>query len=185
MEAEGNETDLAEVVERVAGGDDNGTQSSLLDALAAQRDEIANVTEVFIPIPGYEASGMTLMARYRLMSGEDIEQIGRKVLREFKKNQRYERNLYATIDMMVEACTGIFVERSGERIQLKNHEVEIEGYDENLAEALKFEGPNARRCVIGVFGNNIVAIQSHSVLLGRWMADTSTDVLSEMLEGNL
>lgn len=174
---------LAEVAVSAAGGD--AEQASLLDSLAAQRDEIASAKEVFIPIPGYEASGMTLLARYRLMSGDEVEAIGRKVTRQFKKGQRYERNVYATIDMMIAACSGIFVDRDGEKIQLKHNGNEIDGYDESLSEALKFEASSARECVLGVFGNNIIAVQSHSLLLGRWMSDTSTDVMSEMLEGNL
>lgn len=175
--------DIAEGAIRASGG--AGDDTSLLDALATQRDELAASREVYIPIPGYEKSGMQMLARYRLVSGEEIAAIGKKVTREYTKRQTYERNLYASIDLMISACTGVFVERDGEKIQLKHNGVEIDGYNQSLAEALKFDGGTSRLVVLGVFGNNIVAVQQHSMLFGRWMSDTSTDVMGELLEGNL
>jgi hypothetical protein len=61
-----------------------------------------------------------------------------------------------------------------------------------LADALKFGdavdlNSPARSVVIALFGGNMVALQQHTLLLGRWMGDTSIDVTSEFLEagGNL
>jgi hypothetical protein len=173
---------IADVAEAASGG---SPETNLLEALSAKREELAEIREVDIPIRGYESTGLGMYARYRLVDGEEIADIGRKVMREFRKNQQYERNLYASIDLMISACTGIWVEADGSKFQLTLEGVPIGGYDGRLAEALSFDAPTARQVVIGTFANNVMALQTHSLLLGRWMSDTSTDVMSEMLEGNL
>jgi len=181
---------LGEVAEQAA-SEDSGLPAhngSLLDALAAQRDELATNREVYMPIPGYEREAMTLMAKYRLLDGEELAKIGVRVQRQFTKRQFYERNIYAAIDIMIESCVGLFVEMpDGGKIQLENEGRKIIGYNEDLAEALKFTDeidPNqqARSVVLGLFANNIVALQQHSILLGRWMGDTSTDATMDFFE---
>jgi hypothetical protein len=179
-----DETNVVEISEQMASGGASNN-ASLLDALAARRDEIAVNNEIYLPIPGYDVSGITLLARYRLLSGEELEGIGRKVVKQYSKSQRYERTLYGSIDVMVNACTGIFYEMDGQRKQLTTNDgTPIDGFDENLAEALQFEADTARQCVLGVFCGNVVSLQTHNLMLGRWMSDTSIDVMSEMLEGN-
>jgi len=162
---------------------------SLLDALVAQRDELATHRDTFLPVPGYESSGFTLYAHYRLLDGEEIAKIGSRVQREFSRKQVYERNLYAAIDVMISSCQGFWAETpEGERIQLTNGDMPILGYGLDLAQAMKFEdeiepSQPARSVVLALFVNNIVAIQTHSIMLGRWMGDTSTDVTTNFLEG--
>lgn len=181
--------DAGLTAQSVAGG--SSEETSLLDALAAQVQKTSDDQETFVPIPGYEKSGMTLLARYMLLDSKESEKIGRRVMREFKsKSQQYERNLYASVDVMVAACTGIFVERSGERIQLTFQHREISGYSDDLVSALKLtvaETSPVRSTVFQVFRSNVYAIQQHSLLLGRWMSNTTTDVLGEVLDagGNL
>lgn len=168
---------------------DSRENVSLLDALADQRNEIAASHTTMIPIPGYERSGMTLMAEYTVIDGKDLAEIGRKVTREYRsKGQSYERNLYASIDVMIASCTGIYVDRDGSVIQLRDNDGEpITGYSQELASALRYEAQTARQCVLGVFVNNVAALQQHSMLLGRWMGNTTTDVIGELLDagGNL
>jgi hypothetical protein len=167
--------------------------ASLLDALADQRNVLSETRETFIPIQGYEGSGMTLYAQYRLVDGDELSKIGRRITQQFGRKQVYERNLYASLDTMIAACTGIFIDRGdGEKIQLKHNGMPINGYTQELAEALRFADEidprqPARSVLLGIFGNNIVAIQQHSVWLGRWMGDTSADVNVEFMEaeGNL
>jgi hypothetical protein len=180
---------LGETSEFAASGlpDETG---SLLDALAAERDEMAAERETFIPIPGYgRDSGVIMLVKYRLLGGEEIAGIGRKVQREFRKSQQYERILYASIDTMIAACEGFYAQRgtNGEKLELPLYH-----YDTELAKALKFEDqidPNqpARSVVIALFGGNMIAIQQHTLLLGRWMGDTTMDATAEFLDqgGNL
>lgn len=178
---------LGEIAETSASGlpEQNG---SLLDSLVQQRDELSANREVYIAIPGYERPEMTLQAKYRLLDGEEIAQIGRKVTRQYSRKQFYERNLAASLDVMIEACEGFYVEMpDGGKIQLLLNGVPISGYTNELAEALRFENEidaqqPARSCVLGLFANNVIAIQSHSTLLGRWMGDTSSEVSMEFLE---
>jgi len=187
---EGGDLTLGEVAEASAEkvGGLPGQNGSLLDLLADQRDELATNRETFIAIPGYERPEMTLMAKYRLLSGTEFAKIGQRVQKQFTKRQVYERNIFAAIDIMVASCVGLYVEMpDGGKIQLEYDGVKIEGYGPELASALKFEGeidPSApaRSVVLGLFTNNIVAIQTHSIILSRWMGDTSTETTNEFLE---
>jgi hypothetical protein len=177
--------------EIASGGQDD--ESSLLDALAQQRDELATERETDIPLPNYGKSGVTLYVRYRLLDGKDLEKIGKRVISQFKKGQNYERQLYSSIDVMIEACEGFFVDRGdGEKQPVTLGGIPISGYGEQLATALRFadkidQRSPARSCVLNFFGDNIVSIQQHSIVLGRWMGNTTADVTTELLEqeGNL
>lgn len=189
-EVEEGDLTLGEVAEHAANGSGLPEQNgSLLDALAQQRDDLATNRDVFLGIPGYERPEMTLIAKYRLLDGEEISRIGTRVQRQFSKKQFYERNLFAAIDIMIAACEGLYVEMpDGGKIQLENGGTKIVGYNQDLAEALRFTDEidaqqPARSVVLGLFANNIVAIQQHSILLGRWMGDTSSDVTINFLEG--
>jgi hypothetical protein len=171
---------------------DNG--SSALAALAQQRNALATTRETYLPIPGYERSGIALYVKYRLVDGDEIAKIGRKVTGEFRRSQAYERQLWASVDVMIAGCEGLFVDLGDrKKIPLKtNAGTEVSGFNADLAEALGFAGeinPNqpARSVVLGVFGGNMVALQQHALLLGRWMSDTTADVTQEFLEagGNL
>jgi|SRR5215472_10941272 len=181
---------LGETSEYAASGLPSDETSSLLDILAQERDELATERETFIPIPGYgRDSGVTMYVKYRLLGGDEMANIGRKVQREFRKNQQYERILYASIDTMIAACMGFYAQQgnNGDKLELP-----LYNYDVELARALKFDDkidPNnpARSVVMALFGNNMIAIQQHTLILGRWMGDTTIDATAEFLDqgGNL
>lgn len=188
IESEQQEPGLADLTDGSGGLPEEG---SLLDALAEQRDLLATTRETFIPIFGYEKSGMTLYAKYRLLDGDELSKIGKRVSGQFSRNKVYERNLYSSMDVMIEACEGLFVDRGdGEKIQLKQDGRSITGYSTDLASALKItinpDSP-ARSVVLGVFGGNIAGLQQHSIMLARWMGNTTLNVAEEFLEatGNL
>jgi len=180
---------LAETSEFAASGLSTEV-GSLLDALAAERDDMASERETFIPVPGYgRESGVTMLVKYRLLGGEELSAIGRKVQREFRKNQQYERVLYASIDTMIAACAGFYAQRgtNGDKMELPFY-----NFDTELAKALKFDDqidPHqpARSVVMSLFGGNMIAIQQHTLILGRWMGDTTIDATTEFLDqgGNL
>jgi len=164
-------------------------EGSLLDALVQARDEIASSTETYLMVPGYQKSGFPLFVKYALISGDDIARVGRKVQQEFPRNKVYERNLYSLVDMMIEACRGIYVEVDGNKQPLTVDGVAIAGFNEDLASALQLDvngNQPARSTVIGLFVNNITALLTHGFLLQRWMGDTTVDVNKEFYEeGNL
>ena len=163
-------------------------EASLLDVLAAQRKELSENRETEISIPGYERGGFALFARYRLLSGPELEAIMRRVQKEYKK--QYDRNLYGSVDVFIEACLGFSVEMpDGDRRPLTYQGAPIIGYNEDLAAALRFEpAPNprerSRSIVFGTFGNNVVAIGQHNLSLGRWMGNTNIEIDEEIFLGN-
>jgi hypothetical protein len=176
---------LSEVADGKMIPDDEG---SLLEALAQQRDDLAQQREVDIPLPNYGKSGIQLYVRYRLLDGDELAKIGRLVNREFNRNRAYERNLYASLDVIIEACEGFYVEKEGQnKVPVTLGGTPISGYNQELAQALKFEDKidprhPARSCVLAFFGGNVVSVQQHSVMLGRWMGDTTVDLTEEFLE---
>jgi hypothetical protein len=174
----------------------SGQDDGLLTALRQQRDALASTRDTYVPIQGYgENTGISLWAHYRLLDAIELDAIGRKVAQEFRSNrQQRERILWAGVDAMIEACDGIFYQIQGESEKhiMTIDGVPINGFNVGIARALGFEDKIAphspeRSIVLGVFGNNVSSVQIHTMLLGRWMANTTIDVTEEFLEagGNL
>src|SRR5689334_4576939 len=103
IEAETEETQL---LHDVAEG--NGkTPDSLMEQLRAKRQEIAETRSTFIPIAGYESMG--LQVNYNLMERKQIEEIGRRVLKETK--DRGERQMLILLDTIINATEGFYIQR--------------------------------------------------------------------------
>lgn len=158
---------------------------NLISQLREKRRAVEETKEVFLPIQGYDASPPKLLARYRLLSGPEINVIGEKVRRTIKG--RWERQITAAVDFMIAACTGMFVdlEDGNGPIPLTFNGGEVTGFTEDLAQVLGFETDGtARSVVFGVFGKNELSISTHNIQLNRWMSDTSLDVTQDLLSGN-
>ena len=54
-----------------------GGEQSLLEQLAPARNESAENRETFIKIPGYEETGIDVLAKYKLLTGPEIEEISK------------------------------------------------------------------------------------------------------------
>lgn len=184
-----NETPgLGETVVAASGLPEEEKAGSLLDALASDLNSLATERETLIPVPGFGAkSGVGLSIRYRLLEGPELVSIGQRIQREFRKTQQYDRVTFASIDTMIAATTGFVAIKDGEEIELPFTNFGLE-----LAQALRIadkidDNNPARSVVVSLFGGNMVALQQHSLLLARWMGDTSIDVTAEFLEagGNL
>lgn len=161
-------------------------ERSLLDTLRAAKEEAEAQETVDIKLPGFEKSSIRLYARYRMLEGKEIDERGRKIRREFKKE--FDRQLYGSIDLMIAACEGIFyrTDEDDEPQQLTIGGSPVTGYTPALAEAFGVaidDRHPARSIVLGMFNNNDVAIGAHNLRLSLWMADTSTDV-DQALLGN-
>jgi hypothetical protein len=163
---------------------------NLLSVLAGKRKELSENKETFLPVPGYDKEPPLLLIKYRLLDGTEIDKLGNKIRREFKG--RWDRTLYAAVDIFIAACGGIYVDlgEGDPPQQLKVKGQPVTGFTRDLAEGLDFvdriDNPDrARDVVFGLFANNDVAITGHYFLLNRWMGDTTIDVQEEMYGGNL
>src|SRR5438105_4895596 len=82
-------------------------QPSIMDNLRKARQELEDQETIDLEIPGYR--GM-LVARYHLLTGEDIQKIGKRVRGQFRhlREQQNEVVLAMASDMLVNACDGFF-----------------------------------------------------------------------------
>lgn len=160
-------------------------QPNLLEQLAAVRAETADDHETFITIPGYESSGITLMAKYRLLSGQEVERIAKKAMGKNRK-RNFEVGLQAAMDTMAHACVGIYIQRDEdpEPVPLTLGGDPILNYgDPKLKEGLKLTdfANTTRKVIIEVFCNNELAVMNHSIKLQRWFGNTNSELDDEFL----
>lgn len=155
--------------------------TSLVDLLKADLDELGKHEDVLIRVPGYEKSGLQI--KYRLPeNGKELDNISRKVNREQKDT--FSRSLYTAIDTMIVLCEGLYVQPAGveEPVMLDPEEIgEPARFDERLADMLGMNGdnPSARKVVRRLFNGNDFAIINHSERLNRWLMDTSANLEME------
>lgn len=158
-----SEAEYAEIEETTGG--------SVVDMLRRRRQALASETTTDLDIPGY---GGELFARYHLIDGKQLNAIATKVQK--TEREASARALFASIDVLIAACDGLYIRDHG--VEKGVHEVMGEDtpvrYDQRLAEFLQYEGalganPTARGVVLGLFGNNELAILTHSGNLQRWM----------------
>jgi hypothetical protein len=163
---------------------------SLLDQLAAKREAVSSTKETILPLPGYDRTPPFLHIKYRLLDSKEIGQLATKVNNQFR--DRWERALFLAVDTVIAACVGFYYSETGNATDVKPltiGEQPVTRFSAALAEGLKFadkleDAKQPRNVVLGLFGQNDVALQNHVFLLNRWMADTSIDV-SQGLLGNL
>ena len=165
-----------------------GGEQSLLEQLAAARNESAENRETFIKIPGYEETGIDVLAKYKLLTGPEIEEISKKLRPKAGGQQRslWNVNLAAALDTMARACIGIYVQRptDEEPVPLTvNGEPILHYGDPNLKVALGIDDSvnTTRRVIIAAFCDNELAVSDHSVKLNRWFQNTNRDVDADFL----
>jgi len=157
---------------------------NLLESLAEAREESAEHRETFITIPGYDKAGVELLARYRLLSGNEIESIAKKALGGKRARRSFQQGLAAALDTMAAACTGIFVQKPEdvEPVPLTVGGEPILNYgDPKLKDALKITADTARGVIVGVFCDNELAIMNHSARLQMWFGNTNSEMDIEFL----
>lgn len=153
-----------------------------LESLRQKREAIATNQFTDLPVPGYDGSPPYLYVRYGLLKGPDIKRITDKVMRETK--DQWDRQMLSSIDAMVEACQGFFIDYDDGRGRqpLTLHGEPILNYGPEIAEALGIEdAASARKVVKEVFGNNDVALAAHNIQISRWMSNTAIKVDEEYL----
>jgi hypothetical protein len=154
---------------------------SLFDNLREKRAQLGANQTIILSIPGYDNDPPVLMAKYRLMTGKELEDIASKVSRETK--DRSERQILAAVDTFINCCEGMYFDMmDGKGPQpMKIHDQAIVGYNSDLAEALQFQAETARQVVFQIFADNDIAIMQHNVRLGLWMSNTSRKMDDDFL----
>jgi len=163
---------------------------SIVDLLKQDFEELAEHEDAYIPIMGYENTG--LQVRYRMPgNGKELDNIARNNMRKHK--DAFTRNVNIAIDTMIHLCAGLYVQPPdlGDNGADPNVKYELDpansghpvGFDGNLAEIMGWEGADtiaSRDVVRKLFGKNDMAIMSHFERLNRWLVNTKADLTSEI-----
>lgn len=178
--------------------DDNVVQHptsdrSIIDLLKQDYTEIANIKDVYIPIKGWERSGLAL--KYRLPhDGRELDALARKVQLEVTdKKDTYGRNFKIAMDTMIRLNEGLFVRHPSEPdvyVELDPEETGSAldlGNGDKLSPIFGWNGEvnSARDVVRMLFNNNDLAIIAHAEKLNRWLMDTKADLSTEIWQGEL
>lgn len=154
----------------------NGRPSNLIERLREARREAEQPHDAVLEVPGYEG---LLGVRYKYVSAENIEILGRRLQREIKRDKVKAENLLASIDTLIACCDEVVV-RDSEDAGWKSLADPPVRFDGRLADVLDYEASNARDAVLGLF-NNEHAIIRHNIVLSRWLADTTQEVNEDFL----
>lgn len=175
------DTEVDVPVQELAGGNHKPPES-LFDNLRDKRDELGKNQTLLLNIPGYDNDPPVLIAKYRLMTGKELEDISNKVMRETK--DRSQRQILAAVDTFINCCEGIYfdlLDGKGPQPLKSVGNQPIAGFNVNLAEAMQFPAETARQVVFGLFADNDIAIMQHNVRLGLWMSNTSRKMDDDFL----
>jgi hypothetical protein len=149
---------------------------SIVDLIKQDVSDLEEITDVLIPVPGYESSHLTI--RYRLPKGKELDELVTKNSRETK--DEYYRGINTAMDSMILLCTGIFVQPPDhdEPIQLDINGQPVK-LNATLATFLNWsEMKSSREVVRYLFRGNDLAIGAHSARLQKWLVDVKADVSS-------
>lgn len=152
-----------EVPEGLPEPEDSGT---LLGELRKKREAIAEETDLYLDLPGYDGQ---LIAHYKRL---DYDQV-RKIAERAEKSKNPNRMLFAQCDLIAEACIEILILKDGNREPLYHAFPELGDepvrFDNRLGQALGFDPEgSARRAVLGCL-NNPLAVAPHHNELALWM----------------
>lgn len=155
---------------------------SLADELAEMREGLKRGKKPKeIPLPGY---GDKLIAQYRVVDVDEIEEIGVKAARELRADEDADVGTLAMSDTLIAACTGFFTKRDGKLIPLEDSEPGFEGGpirwgDPRLAKFVGYEiDPNnysAREILREVLTDKALIIRHHNRVT-NWMERAREEV---------
>lgn len=154
---------------------------SLLDQLAARRQEIVSEISKAFPLPGYNDK---IWARYQLLDGKEIGRITTHVFKTTGKDD--DRGLLIACRILAQACVEILTSVTGDETGLMSvaetlgEEAPVR-YDSRLAKALGFEANTTVGVVMGVFGNRDLRVIGHAGDVQRWMGIDNRAALEELL----
>jgi hypothetical protein len=153
-----------------------------MEALRKTHAEMIDTETVDLDIPNYKGQ---LVARYRILTNEELEKIAKKIRRTFRgqKDRQAEMVLALAEDGLIASCVGIFYRDEDSQLQ----QLKADGfpivYDHNLSEFLGLDAQSARDVVLEVFGGSIrdMAVVDHYMRIIRWMRDSGADVTGELM----
>jgi hypothetical protein len=157
-------------------------QESIMEQLRKTHAEMVEHETVDLDIPNYKGQ---LVARYRVLSNEELEKIAKRIRRTFKGQRDRQADMVLALaeDGLIASCIGLyFRDEEGELQQLMADGFPIV-YDHNLVEFLNLEADNARDTVLATFGGSIrdMSIVDHYMRIIRWMRDSGADVTGELM----
>jgi hypothetical protein len=179
-----------EIEQRLKNEDElvNGKQSvdqpSIMDKLRQARAELEEQETVDLEVPGYRG---LLVARYHLLSGKELQKIGKRVRGQFRhiRDQQGEVVLAMASDTLINSCIGLFYKDEDDL-----HDISVNGVPltyssgNDLTDFFELpEAGTARDAILSLFGgeDRDIAIIEHYQRLYRWMRDTSNDVTADLL----
>lgn len=164
--------------------EETAPQGSLVDLIKQDLQELENAEDVYIPVMGYEASGLSM--HFRLpKGGKELDAIARKVETQTKQlKDPYITNLFVAMDTILGLCTGFFVKPAGvdDWVMLDPTDAGIPVlFDDRLATIIGLqEGALARDILKKLYRNNEIAIIDMAQKLNRWMTNTKADLTVEL-----
>jgi|SRR5215831_2406662 len=158
---------------------------TLAEQLRIRRTEIADTHDATFPLVGYEEFGVQV--KHRLMTREEVEKIGRRVMNETK--ERGERNMRILLDMIISSTRGFYLKdddtqevneirddrNGGEHVRTWGQFANYLGWNPNG------DDDNSRMALSWVFGGNEFMVGQYGILLNRWMNNTGLKVDEEFL----
>ena len=163
-------------------GNNNKPSESIFENLRDKRTELGKNQTIILTIPGYDNEPPVLMAKYRLMTGKELDDIANRVSRETK--DRSQRQTLAAVDTFITCCEGIYydmMDGEGPIPFPSLNDMPVMGFNQDLADALQFPAETSRQVVFGIFADNDIAIMQHNVRLGMWMSNTSRKMDEDFL----
>jgi hypothetical protein len=142
---------------------------SILTELRAKREELRGDHTVDLEVPGYQG---LLWVRYGTIPLKEAELLGKEVMKE----QKDMRTLLGAVDTLIAACRGVYVKSGDELVSIDTTQDVPVLFDQRLADLLDFQSSGGARGVVrGTFSNDYAIVQQ-SIVLSRWMQNTSLDV---------
>lgn len=126
-----------------------------------------------VPLPGY---GDKLIARYRVLDIDEIDEIGEKVAGERQADEDTDMALNAMRDTLIVACVGFYTKVDGQLIPLEQVEPGMEGGpirwgDPRLAKSVGYEvgeSYGAREILDEVLADKALILRHHNRVT-NWM----------------
>lgn len=147
--------------------------SSIASELSSIREglQAEHAPETF-ELPGY---GKRLQARYRVLSYDEVSEIGNRVAEQARAGEE-DLALLAMCDTLISACVGFYTERDGQLVALQETDpalgdAPIRWGDRRLADlvGLELEEPaRAREILRGVIPDGLLIVDHHN-RVSLWM----------------
>jgi hypothetical protein len=162
------------------------SDKSIVDLLKQDYEDVATDHIVYLPITGWERTGLAIKYRHP-HSGVELDAVARKVFQEIPRNEQYNRGFAVALDTIIKLNEGLYVKPPGAKnyVELDPEEAGRAldlGDGEKLSPIFGWNGEvkSARDVVRKLFGNNHLSIIAHSEKLQRWLVDTKADLNTEI-----